>query len=213
MEAAEAVEEGDRALGGEMETTVQILRILGNLCYDCPDGRAQLLRSKCLEHVLAVARSREGERAKSGDPGQRFPVILPGFLLNFCNDNKEATERCGELGFVGVVASNVLSTQTNDAVFNATLNLLVAVAEAPESAGRRFLSDCPEFPLALNHVIVHTTSPEVTETALELLKAVVAEDEDLSLKMVSGTQICDTLVNHIVGRWRGREFEEHRYVV
>ena len=43
---------------------------------------------------------------------------------------------CGELGFVGVVASNVLSTHTNDAVFNATLNLLVAVAEAPDSAGR-----------------------------------------------------------------------------
>ena len=60
---------------------------------------------------------------------------------------------------------------------------------------------------------MHTTSPEVTETALELLKAVVAEDEGLSLKMVSGTQICDTLVNHIVGRWqRGREFEEHRSV-
>ena len=89
MEAAEASEDG----GGEMETTVQILRILGNLCYDCPDGRAQLLRSKCLDHVLAVARDRgrDGERAKSGDPGQRFPVILPGFLLNFCNDNKEAS--------------------------------------------------------------------------------------------------------------------------
>ena len=64
------------------------------------------------------------------------PSPLQGFLLNFCNDNAEATERCGELGFVGVVASNVLSTRTNDAVFNATLNLLVAVAEAPESAGR-----------------------------------------------------------------------------
>ena len=61
---------------------------------------------------------------------------MQGFLLNFCNDNAEATERCGELGFVGVVAANVLSTRTNDAVFNATLNLLVAVAEAPESAGR-----------------------------------------------------------------------------
>ena len=48
----------------------------------------------------------------------------------------QATELCGELGFVGVVSSNVLSTHTNDAVFNATLNLLVAVAEAPESAGR-----------------------------------------------------------------------------
>ena len=60
-------------------------------------------------------------------------------------------------------------------------------------------------------MLVHTTSPEVTETALELLKAIVAEDEGLSLKMVSGTAICDTLVNHIVGRWqRGREFEEHR---
>ena len=58
----------------------------------------------------------------------------------------------------------------------------------------------------------HTTSPEVTETALELLKGVVAEDEALSLAVVAGTPICDTLVGHIVGRWqRGREFEDHRY--
>ena len=79
VEAAEAPEDDGSECGGEMETTVQILRILGNLCYDCPDGRAQLLRSKCLEHVLVVARDRSGKegRAKSGDPGQRFPVILP----------------------------------------------------------------------------------------------------------------------------------------
>ena len=79
VEAAEAAEDECSEGGGEMETTVQILRILGNLCYDCPDGRAQLLGSKCLEHVLAVARDRgkEGKRAKGGDPGQRFPVILP----------------------------------------------------------------------------------------------------------------------------------------
>ena len=80
------------------------------------------------------------EGAKSNDPGQRFPVILPGFLLNFCNENKEATETCGGLGFVGVVAANVLSTQTNDAVFNATLNLLVTFADAPDAAGRQFLA-------------------------------------------------------------------------
>ena len=83
VEAAEAPEDDGSECGGEMETTVQILRILGNLCYDCPDGRAQLLGSKCLEHVLAVARDRQGGgkeglgRAKGGDPGQRFPVILP----------------------------------------------------------------------------------------------------------------------------------------
>ena len=61
-------------------------------------------------------------------------------------------------------------------------------------------------------MLEHTTSPEVTETALELLKGVVAEDEALSLAVVAGTPICDTLVGHIVGRWqRGREFEDHRY--
>ena len=61
-------------------------------------------------------------------------------------------------------------------------------------------------------MLEHTTSPEVTETALELLKGVVAEDEALSLAVVEGTPICDTLVAHIVGRWqRGREFEDHRY--
>ena len=99
VEAAEAAAEDSRN-GGEMETTVQILRILGNLCYDCPDGRAQLLRSKCLEHVLAVARDRASRDSPSGDPGQRFPVILPGFLLNFCNENKEVSiRRAIQLGF------------------------------------------------------------------------------------------------------------------
>lgn len=51
------------------------------------------MRSLCLEHLLAVAENRE--RTQKEDPGQRFPVILPGFLLNFCTDKPEAVEAAG----------------------------------------------------------------------------------------------------------------------
>ncbi len=193
--------------GGEMETTVQILRVLGNLCYNCNEGREQVIRSKCLERVIGVASDRA--RVASSDPCQRFPVILPGFLLNFCNDNRAAVRVAGSLGFVAVVARNVLDTQTNDAVFNASLNFLVAVAEADDQAGLEPLRSCADFPTALNHVLVHTTSPEVTETALELVRS-VAEDPQITLTLATKSPLCTTLVNHIVGRWRSREFEEHR---
>ena len=61
---------------------------------------------------------------------------------------------------------------------------------------------------ALDHILTHTTSPEVTETALELIRS-IAEDPDLTLNLAK-TPLCTTLIKHIVGRWRSREFEEHR---
>jgi hypothetical protein len=152
------------------------------------------MRTQCLQHVIAVAKDRE--RVATEDPGQRFPVILPGFLLNFCNENAEAVEMAGKVGFVDVVVANVLGTQTNDAVFNATLNFLVTVAE--DEPGHECLRKCEDFPKALNHILIHTTSPEVTETALELIRS-IAEDPELTLQLAK-TPLCTTLIKHIVGR-------------
>lgn len=86
---------------------------------------------------------------QNADPGQRFPVILPGFLLNFCNETPEAVDVAGRTGFVDVVVDNVLGTQTNDAVFNTSLNFLVAVAE--DEPGQQFFKKCNDFPKGKHH--------------------------------------------------------------
>ena len=70
-------------------------RILGNLCFECPEGRKQVLRQeKSLEKLSRLSRSRE-TRARE-DPGQRLPVILPGFLLNLCSGTPESVNIIGE---------------------------------------------------------------------------------------------------------------------
>ena len=160
--------------------------------------------TKALNHIHSIAGNRE--RISYDDPGQRFPVILPGFLLNFCNENHEAVEEAGKVGFVKVIVGNVLSTQTNDAVFNHSLNFLVTLSE--DESGHKFLQECKDFPKALNHILVHTTSPEVTETALELVRN-IAEDPDLTYELAK-SPLCTTMIKHIVGRWRCGEFEDHR---
>ena len=70
-------------------------------------------------------------------------MILPGFLLNFSNENLEAVGRAGEAGFVDVVVLNILSTETNDAVFNSSLNFLVTMAE--DEAGHKHLRRAERF--------------------------------------------------------------------
>lgn len=62
--------------------------------------------------------------------------------------------------------------------------------------------------VALNHVLIHTTSPEVTETALELVRS-IAENPDLSLELAK-SPLCTTLVKHIAGKWQTPEFHDHR---
>ncbi len=204
--AARVLEEQADMKEGALETAVQILRVLGNLCYNNKDGRSAIIAvPKCLEHVRKIASNRE--RVSNEDPGQRFPVILPSFLLNFVNDCKEAVIAAGKVGFVPVVVNNVLSTRTNDAVFNGSLNFLVAMAEEPEGAGLEFLR-IVAFPEAVNHVLQHTTSPEVTETALELIRS-VSQDSRLTFDLAK-SPICTTLIKHILGRWRSPEFQDHR---
>ena len=51
-------------------------------------------QEKSLEKLSRLALNREN-RAKE-DPGQRLPVILPGFLLNLCNTTPEAVQVIGE---------------------------------------------------------------------------------------------------------------------
>ena len=51
---------------------------------------------------------------------------------------------------------------------------------------------------ALNHVLKHSTSPEVTETALELIRS-VSEDAEITLNLAK-SDLCSTIIGHIEGR-------------
>ena len=51
----------------------------------------------------------------------------------------------GRLGFVDVIVSNILATKTNDAVFNASLNLLICLSEELEPA-KAHINNSKEFP-------------------------------------------------------------------
>ena len=69
------------------------------MCFDCDEGRQQILKCEgCLKKLVEIAKGREERAKKFGeDPGQRLPAILPGFLLNFCNDTPAAIEEIGKL--------------------------------------------------------------------------------------------------------------------
>lgn len=53
---------------------------------------------------------------------------------------KGATFSSGKLGFVDAIVANILSTKTNDAVFNASLNFFICLAEELESAKPHLLN-------------------------------------------------------------------------
>ncbi len=65
--------------------------MLGNLCYDSPQGRERIAATSCLDRLAEVVASEAASSARD-DPGQRLPVILPGFLLNFCNGTPAAAQ-------------------------------------------------------------------------------------------------------------------------
>jgi len=99
-------------------TPLQICRVLGNLCYDFTEGCIEIEKQDCLIQRLAIlAQSRASrlqvnhdftrnvgyaETPKSffwkfqEDPGQRLPVVLPGFLANLINCSTSAMKIIGK---------------------------------------------------------------------------------------------------------------------
>jgi len=148
------------------ETCVQICRIVGNLCYECNEGREQIMQEA--EHIFESLVKAFENRTKDEDPGQRLPVIFPGCLLNFCNETPKAVETLAKFKCAGSVLKNILNTKTNDAVFNSSILFIHAMVEC--ETGVEHLSRCPKFPEAIWHVLENTTSPEVCSTLFDMLK-------------------------------------------
>ncbi|CAB4057213.1 unnamed protein product [Lepeophtheirus salmonis] len=119
-----------------LETAVQICRVLDCLIH--------------LHHHLAK------NSDKSQDPGQRLPVILPRFLLNFTSSNcPEFAEKIAEIGFIDTIL----------------ISFFVCICEGPTVI--KIFHDQADITPAITHILNHTTSPEVTEVALELIRFLV----------------------------------------
>ncbi len=77
-----------------IETCVQICRIIGNLCYECNEGREQVITEgqRIFGPLVKTVESRLERQNPQEDPGQRLPVIFPGCLLNFCNETPKVSK-------------------------------------------------------------------------------------------------------------------------
>ena len=186
------------------ETCVQACRIIGNLCYDCVEGRRQVIAEA--PHILRPLVNAFEKRGKCEDPGQRLPVIFPGCLLNLCNETPEAVEAVARYNCADSVLINVLETKTNDAVFNSSILFLHSMAEC--EMGVENLSRCPKLPLALIHILDHTTSPEVCSTLLDLLRT-CSEAPALVLHFSKGG-LFEYLVTHMNDKLNSDAFRQLR---
>ena len=96
----------------------------------------------------------------------------------------------GKLGFIEVVAETITLTKTNDAVFNNCLSFLNCLAD--EESSYPFLLKSELLPTALCHILKHTTSPEVTEYALELIQAICEQDNQSNKPSQTGNTASST---------------------
>lgn len=188
------------------ETCVQICRIIGNLCYECDEGREQIILESA--HIFSPLVKAFEDRAKISleDPGQRLPVIFPGCLLNFCNETPKAVETLSKFKCVESVLDNILSTKTNDAVFNSSILFIHAMVEC--ETGVEHLSRCPRFPQAIVHVLEYTTSPEVCSTLFDMLKT-CSEAPALVLQFSKGG-LFEYMVTHMNRKLQSDAFRQLR---
>ena len=138
------------------ETCVQVCRIIGNICFDCPEGRMQIISVASNIFDPLVKAFEDDEKINKEDPGQRLPVIFPGCLLNFCNETPQAVEVLARNQCTEAVIKNILHTKTNDAVFNSSILFIHAMIEC--ESGIEHLVRCSRFPEAVCHILTHTTS-------------------------------------------------------
>jgi len=186
------------------ETCVQICRIIGNLCYECNEGREQIMREA--EHIFESLVKAFENRTKEEDPGQRLPVIFPGCLLNFCNETPQAVETLAKFKCAESIIKNILNTKTNDAVFNSSILFIHAMVEC--ETGVQHLSRCAKFPEAIWHVLENTTSPEVCSTLFDMLKT-CSEAPALVLHLSKGG-LFEYMVTHMNRKLQSDAFRQLR---
>ena len=188
------------------ETCVQTCRIIGNLCFDCDQGRQQVITEA--QHILGplVKAFENRQENKNEDPGQRLPVIFPGCLFNLCNETPKAVEAVARYHCADTVLTNILETRTNDAVFNSSILFLHSMVEC--EMGVEHLSRCPMLPQALIHVLDYTTSPEVCSTLFEFLRT-CSEAPAIVLHLAKGG-LLEYLLTHMNDKLNSEAFRQLR---
>jgi len=158
---------------------VELCRLGGNLCYDCPLGRETVTQAGLLEKLASLVPSLP-------DDGQsKVWIVLPAFLHNFCADNLQCLATAEHLAEVTAkhfankeepMDSNVNECcQVNEAALESYASFLAGLSD--HEGKLQFFTHLP-IVQSIVRLLTVSTSEETINTFLELLQE-LCEDESL----------------------------------
>merc|ERR550519_1727441 len=157
---------------------IEICRLLGNLCYDCPEGRTQVVALNCLNKLSSAYQVyRQSTSLPSAE--DRLYLVLPGFLHNFCSDNEAGLSLVNSSGLVDHLASDISQMEQDTPIFNNFSNFLTGLSDHESGAG--FLINKPICDYFVHHVNL-ATDPESIQPIVALISE-LGENEPFCLQL------------------------------
>lgn len=160
---------------------VELCRLGGNLCYDCPLGRESVTQAGLLEKLASLV------PILQEDGQSKVWIVLPAFLHNYCADNLQCLATAEHLAEVTAkhfankdepMDSNVDENgdgQVNEAALESYASYLAGLSD--HEGKLQFFSHLPVVQSVVSLLAV-STSEETINTLLELLQE-LCEDESL----------------------------------
>merc|ERR1719508_146551 len=145
---------------------IEICRLLGNLCYDCPSGRSQVVSVNCLPKLQqAYSSYRQSTSLPSSE--DRLYLVLPGFLHNFCSDNEPGLSLVASSSLVDLLSSDICQMEDKETpVFTNFSNFLAGLSD--HESGASFLTNKPICDYLVHHVHL-STDPDSIQPVVSLI--------------------------------------------
>jgi len=139
---------------------IEICRFLGNLCYDCPEGRSQVLTYNCLPKLCeAYQIYRQSTSLPSAD--DKLYLVLPGFLHNFCSDNEGGLALISDL--VDLLSADICQMEQDTPIFGNFTNFLTGLSE--HESGPSFLTKKSVCDYLVHHVSLSSDGDSIQPIA------------------------------------------------
>lgn len=157
---------------------IEMCRLLGNLCYDCPEGRSQVLTFNFLPKlVVAYQKYRQSTSLPSAD--DKLYLVLPGFLHNFCSDNEGGLSLINSSGLMDILASDICLMEQDTQIFTNFTNFLTGLSEF--ESGPSFLAKKSICDYLVHHLTL-CTDPESAQPIATLVTE-LGDNESFCLQL------------------------------
>jgi len=164
---------------------VELCRLGGNLCFDCPLGRETVTQAGLLDKLSTTVPS------LSADSQSKVWTVLPAFLHNYCADNLQCLNTVQQLAEVAaghfaskddeaMDSSNIAeeineSPEVNESALESYASFLAGLSD---HEGKLQFFSLPPLVKSILNILSLSTSEETLNTTLELLQD-LCEDEPL----------------------------------